>query len=191
MAAFSISLELTNRDSSPNWRIQSKKRSSHEQSLLSTGGFPSWTNVPPIGVPDQVIKEQLKRGRTIFSQAYATSSGQDPQKSKGGKLVTRLGEQPIKFNEKMHFPRLNNATSSQEQVPRGVKQVRHHPLARLVAGAHAPSFFPASFRASEMMHAFIAGRKPHETERTCRDRGANGKQRRARSSLPGQVSGCV
>ena len=111
MAAFSFSEQLTSSDTSSHWRPQAKKRVEPKPSLLNTGGFLAWTDVPKVGVPDPHTREQLRQGRITFPNAKFTPSGPDPYSENAGKRVTSLPEQHETFDSKFHFPHLTNARS--------------------------------------------------------------------------------
>jgi len=138
MAAFSVSPELSTGDTSSNWRLQGKRRIEPRPSLLNGGGFASWTNVPPVGVPDPHVADQMRQGKQTFPHFKHSVSGNDPYKEDAGKRITLLGEQPVKFDEKHHYPSLFNARNTKEIVPMGVRQVESR-AKRMTAGHADPN----------------------------------------------------
>ena len=123
MAAFSFSRELTDADTNPSWRLQSKRRIEPRTSLLDTGGFTSWTQVPPVGIPDPHTREQMRLGKKTYPDFKPSLSGNDPY-GDAGKRCGGLMEHPSKFDSKLSFPHLSNVRSTGETALRGVKQVR-------------------------------------------------------------------
>ncbi|KAL1508519.1 hypothetical protein AB1Y20_004619 [Prymnesium parvum] len=158
MAAFSFSQELGSVDTSSSWRLQSKKRATPSSpSLLSTGGFAAWTNVPPVGVPDPHIQDQMRRGRAS-GPTLSSRMSVNPVDSQGGKRITTLSEHPAKIDSKRHFPHLANVTSSKEQVSRGIKQV-HTPAKGIAAtGSNPNSVARESHRESNQRVRMFPGR---------------------------------
>ena len=124
MAAFTVSPELSLSDTTPNWRMQSKRRIDPGPSALSAGGnFATWTNVPPVGVPDPHTAAQMRLGRTTFPHFKPTVSGKDPYAVAAGKRITTLPDHPDKGDGRFHYPHLTNAGSMTEVVSRGVRCV--------------------------------------------------------------------
>jgi len=123
MAAFSNSTSLSATDTHSNWRLQSKRRIEPKPSVLDTGGFLSWTDVPPVGVTDPHTRDQMRQGKATFPTFKPSVSGNDPYKEAAGKRITRLPPQPTKYDERFHFPHMINARTTSEIEPRGVKQV--------------------------------------------------------------------
>merc|ERR1712060_672040 len=107
----------------PNWHLQSKRRVEPQPSLLNTGGFLSWTNVPPVGTSDPYNADEQRSQRRMVNRPR---SGHQPNQIGG-----RLHVQPQKHDAdpaegKRTFP----TTRVQSAPPRasGVRRVHmDHP----------------------------------------------------------------
>jgi len=166
MAAYSHSEQLSTADTTPGWRLQSRRTIEQPPSLLNTGGFRAWTNVPPVGQPDPHTADQLRIGRKVFPHFQATPSSHDPYKIGAGKRITTLAEQPYKWDEKHHFPGLANAQSHDEARSRGIKQVDSR-AKRTTAGLSDPNSVVREFMPDRPIGVKMSNPNPNDVNYNC------------------------
>jgi hypothetical protein len=110
----------------PSWRLQHLGRVPNQtHSVLGSGGFALWTDVPPVGVPDPLQKGQMRFGiRTEATGLCGPRSGfaPEPFPDNGRRMVTQLVGY-AGAEGKRAYPELSGARSTAEQNPRGLKRV--------------------------------------------------------------------
>ncbi len=108
---------------SPSWHLQSKRRVHAGGSLLSSGGFGSWTDVPPVGTADPHIATQMRFGKRVELARPPPSSSGDAAGLGGGKRMVDAVDRRPYYAGKRLFPDLVGSTSTSEARNRGLKRV--------------------------------------------------------------------
>ena len=112
-----------------SWALQSKARASLPQytpasqsaHIFSTGiGFSEWTNVPPVGVADPYIADQMRSGRRVVT---GPSSSPAPEPWGGGKRCTGPHISYGMPAGKRAFPEIVGKLSTDYGRPQGLKRV--------------------------------------------------------------------
>ena len=112
-----------------SWTLQSKARASLPQytpasqsaHIFSTGiGFSEWTNVPPVGVADPYIADQMRSGRRVVT---GPSSSPAPEPWGGGKRCTGPHISYGMPAGKRAFPEIVGKLSTDYGRPQGLKRV--------------------------------------------------------------------
>lgn len=113
----------------PSWSLQTKGRASlplescsaRSARLLESGhGFAEWTNVPPVGVPDPYIADQVRPGRRVLT---GPTSGHAAEPYEGGKRIVGPSQSEAMPAGKRAFPELSGRRSTDQAPPRGLKRV--------------------------------------------------------------------
>lgn len=112
----------------PSWSLQRKQRStlatdtpaSQSAIIFDAGNFAKWTNVPPIGVADPFIADQVRSGRRVLTGPVSHPA---PEPFGGGKRCVGPHHGEPQPAGKRGFPDLVGARSTAEMMPRGLKRV--------------------------------------------------------------------
>ena len=120
MAASSTAAATSYTLDGPAWRLQHLGRVPTNESCLSSGGFAQWTNVPPVGVPDPVIADQMRSGRRYLT-GPTSGPAPEPLPDRGKHMVGAHTAYPG-FEGKRSFPGAG-AQSTKELEYRGVRRV--------------------------------------------------------------------
>lgn len=120
----------------PSWSLQTKHRCSIATKTpsaqcadifggSSVGNFHRWTNVPPVGVPDPYIADQVRPQRRVVSTGLiAPMSSHAPEPFAGGKLCNIEPQQGhYSGYGKRSFPELVGSRSTDERRAGGLKRV--------------------------------------------------------------------
>lgn len=108
----------------PSWRLQTKARAITAESSLSQGGFAAWTDVPPVGIPDPQLADQIRLGRLHFPSlpGYAREADLDV----GGKRIIPERVPRDRAEGKRIFSSSGELSASQPR-PGGLRRVNAPP----------------------------------------------------------------
>ena len=107
----------------PSWRLQHLGRSQQLSTshLGGSGGFATWTNVPPVGVPDPVIANQMKSGRRVLTGPVSGHAA-EPFGEGGKRVLGPHSSEPGGYG-KLAYPEISGARSTDIGKPQGLKRV--------------------------------------------------------------------